>query len=652
MKNTFLFFCLLIFSTSAISQHSNKNRLNNSPEFDLVTIEKDIAQFIEAKWDKFELPAEIINNIQENIGKEADENHAEFSPVQIQKTIDLHKKYELTKLYFDKYPEIKKVLSPVTFDADRQLACENGGFESGYTNYTFTTIPYSNGPPNVVNPNVNVNTGLFGTLSPSATLNDPISLATLVDNTSLVSGTTFTPILTTWNSNYPVYIPRTFGGSSRAIRLNRETSMDGNFDITAMSRVFTIDENYFTFNFSAVLLHPFNHSQEEQPFFTVRIYDAFGNQVATPFEMISDPSDPRLLHVGPTLDPFPLLYTGWINASIDTSNLISQTVRVEFIIGDCGRGGDWGAVYIDDICGNDEESCPTFGLINLNPIESICEETISVCGTFITPSCHGDVHDIVLNIKQGGDIINTLNSPVITGNSFCFTVNISDFGPGDPNGAYEFEAAIRFDIPAIGAGTYTTTPIFDHSANDPGNDVVFADCCFPTLTTGVAITAIGDVHVQRENWIKSTNDINNPSVGSQVVYHAGDYIELNPGFISRTGSHFKAYIEECTNTFTYRMNQNGVSDGGEAAEINMPSNIESHAIKIYPNPSNKIITVFNQDARLKTIKILSMDGKIMFDQNADSNSQEIDVSGFAKGIYLITVQTEEGKILRNKFIKN
>ncbi|HMI04225.1 MAG TPA: T9SS type A sorting domain-containing protein, partial [Pedobacter sp.] len=143
---------------------------------------------------------------------------------------------------------------------------------------------------------------------------------------------------------------------------------------------------------------------------------------------------------------------------------------------------------------------------------------------------------------------------------------------------------------------------------------------------------------QRSETIFLTNTIeSNPLlIPTQAIYHAGNFVELLPnansstdtGFEAQYGSQFVAYIKSCDtiapyNDFNYRHSGNR----GDSSKLSEGKNYNK--IKIYPNPSSKTITVSYDGANLKTIRILSMDGKVMASQNVDANLQEIDISSYA-----------------------
>jgi hypothetical protein len=140
-----------------------------------------------------------------------------------------------------------------------------------------------------------------------------------------------------------------------------------------------------------------------------------------------------------------------------------------------------------------------------------------------------------------------------------------------------------------------------------------------------------------------------------LLYHAQNYIELLPttnsltdiGFEAVYGSQFEADVKPCGTPFSYRLS----SGNGSGDDLDIKSQL-SGRINVYPNPTNKFITISYGDALLKTVSIYSMDGKLMLVQQVNSNANEADVSGYAKGVYLISAETADGKILKSKFVKN
>ena len=72
-----------------------------------------------------------------------------------------------------------------------------------------------------------------------------------------------------------------------------------------------------------------------------------------------------------------------------------------------------------------------------------------------------------------------------------------------------------------------------------------------------------------------------------------------------------------------------------------------------PNPANDNIRILLKDAEIhKRVKltIYSNDGRIVYESIITSNFENIDISGFSNGIYLVNLNSEKIN-LNSKFIK-
>lgn len=75
-------------------------------------------------------------------------------------------------------------------------------------------------------------------------------------------------------------------------------------------------------------------------------------------------------------------------------------------------------------------------------------------------------------------------------------------------------------------------------------------------------------------------------------------------------------------------------------------------LNAYPNPSTGLVTVSTYQAN--NIKVMNTIGEVIFDKNLDANTvnSQFDLSGFANGLYVVTVTNENGstsqKVLLDK----
>ena len=76
-------------------------------------------------------------------------------------------------------------------------------------------------------------------------------------------------------------------------------------------------------------------------------------------------------------------------------------------------------------------------------------------------------------------------------------------------------------------------------------------------------------------------------------------------------------------------------------------------VTIFPNPAtNELYIKNNNNLALQNISIADLTGKVVFNQdiqNIDSNA--VNITSLAKGIYLVTVETQSGLTATSKIIK-
>ncbi len=97
--------------------------------------------------------------------------------------------------------------------------------------------------------------------------------------------------------------------------------------------------------------------------------------------------------------------------------------------------------------------------------------------------------------------------------------------------------------------------------------------------------------------------------------------------------------------------ENEMQDAGSAYIFHNPNlsvveNQLENNIKIYPNPVGNILNV-KSDEKIRSVQILSLTGQVLW--NAQMKS--FDVSFLKTGVYLIKIQTENGKVETKKLIK-
>ena len=647
--------CAICFNSYNIS--AQLNEYLNSEEKRISSanqIELEIQKFIDNNYNNYVLSKEVTDDLITHLRSEE-----EFTDAELQNAIKKTKVYELRKLFFSENPDKKDSYFARPMPLSVQQSCVNGDFENGTAGYTFWSDAHpqpASGTAFFLSCATPTAPTVLNAVTPAN--NDLNAAVTLIDNTS-PGYTQYDPTLAGLGVNIPTLFP---SGGNKCIKLNNEQGF-GSSDITTVSRYFpNINQETIDFNFSLIMDNKPAHGQPIQPFFRVRVLDQFNN-VVDEICIIANP-DNCLFNVIYVSNNRRVLYTDWICARLNVGEILNQPGTIEFTVSDCQPSAHFGTVYIDNICGS-VCATPRLGALNTNATNINCPDTIGntpiqVCGTFQAP-LNATLSSISLNITQNGTVIGTVNTPTqLTANTFCFTVLPSMFG-ASPTGNFEFQIDANFNVNCP-AGTFIYT-ISDNSANI-GPDVTFIDCCLSTLTLASPADNVNNLapsivkKKERSDWIKAANivSVGDNALSNGVVYHAANYVELNPGFEAVLGAQFSAYPEGCSANYTYKAQatttiprSSDISNGDET--INLIKVLKDFAI--VPNPSSSTIEVIMNDAKFNRVTISTIDGKIVNERNIEKTDKTlIDVSSYANGIYIINVTSENGQVFTKKLIKN
>ena len=109
-------------------------------------------------------------------------------------------------------------------------------------------------------------------------------------------------------------------------------------------------------------------------------------------------------------------------------------------------------------------------------------------------------------------------------------------------------------------------------------------------------------------------------------------VELNPAGGNPIPSSGTVVIEEIIFS----------SESLSTASVNLIS------VKLYPNPSNGLITI-DSPLRIQDIKAINLLGQVMINQETNSNT--LDISSLKAGIYILEINQENGVISTKRFIK-
>lgn len=149
-------------------------------------------------------------------------------------------------------------------------------------------------------------------------------------------------------------------------------------------------------------------------------------------------------------------------------------------------------------------------------------------------------------------------------------------------------------------------------------------------------------HEYKVGQVINTNQNYTVGPGKDITLKAGHAIYLFPNTSIQTGSKFLAEIEECDCIATSGSNGSGTQT--------MRKTISTEELQLYPNPASEYVKISNTQDIIVSVTATAMNGQIVFRGNNDGNDITLDTSAYQKGIYILTIQTKNGKVYNEKLI--
>jgi hypothetical protein len=81
------------------------------------------------------------------------------------------------------------------------------------------------------------------------------------------------------------------------------------------------------------------------------------------------------------------------------------------------------------------------------------------------------------------------------------------------------------------------------------------------------------------------------------------------------------------------------------------TNIQRPSFRLFPNPTTDFITIEGIETVNTRYSVVDLNGRLVQNANFSTSENRIDVSHLPKGIYVISIETENGKMSK-KFVKN
>ena len=140
-----------------------------------------------------------------------------------------------------------------------------------------------------------------------------------------------------------------------------------------------------------------------------------------------------------------------------------------------------------------------------------------------------------------------------------------------------------------------------------------------------------------------TLDGSDPSVSATRIAYDGTPIVINDTVTIKAISIAPKMHNSVVVIFEYT-----VKAGGGSGESGNPTGVGSisankNSIKIYPQPLNDELNVSVEGKTIRNVSITAMTGVTVISQDANSNEVSLNVSSLDSGIYIIVIQTDQGK---------
>lgn len=492
------------------------------------------------------------------------------------------------------------------------------------------------------------------------------------EKASIVTGVN-EPILAGYSVFEPCVGPN---GGQFALRLNNVTT--GVQDITAYEQTFVAADEYVSFEYMAVLDSDHTNSLPVQPFFTVRLLDS-GNTViqSTDICIVADPAEPLLMNIREDI----FFTKGWYCGLIKIpSYYLNQNIKIQFIVADCGWGGHRGVVYLDNITNEKKCETPTYGFIDLNEVEYVCNpEALEITGTYSEPDGAVFTNAYIEILQNGAPVAvnpGSLSSGNFSNGQFAFGFNVANSGL--PYGSYEIRVVAHFtasngyvyeliDESANAGADF----VLDNGSNAPLNVTIVHDQIMGVLSPGYAewdntggpyfIEAVSDGYCCPGKYQGQTIDgviyssITEENNLENLFYQIGGNLN-SKCFRFRVRTDCKEWSTWCCVTSYeqgYEQGEGGYDTSNPNDPFNkcldqidldhlIPDTIPSFAL--YPNPVTNEVTILNARSTVFTVYDMRQQIVKTYKTNTPQEKTVLDLSKLKPGIYILKINGKKNDL--------
>jgi hypothetical protein len=429
----------------------------------------------------------------------------------------------------------------------------------------------------------------------------------------------------------------------------------------------------------ACILNDGGHPYDQQPYMLVNFIDQSGNPIAGLCDTIYA-SDPNVPFITSGANPSNK-YRRWTPQSKNLGAFIGQNITVEFVVSGCSQSGHFGYAYIDvscfgtsipnvwpgdadyDLQANNADIL-TLGLTYLSTGTTRASASNSWTAQ---PSADWPQHIALgANYKHSdcnGDGIVDLNDTTALINNYALSHVFRQAAPVlTPNVASAYPQIYLVPVnDSVGPFSYAYVDIYVGSAAVPIDNLYglsfTVNYDHTLIQPNTVFTDFSGSYLGVKNVSMITLAHDNSATGeNEIGMCRNTHTEINGyGYLGRMRLSTYGASSYSPVSFTisdvHAINGFGVTiplNGAGCSVVidpTLPAGIqtvqtEMH-VNLFPNPANQLLTI-NTSELASTIVITDALGRTIFTTAPASQQTQIDVSGFAKGIYFVTISSESG----------
>ncbi len=220
--------------------------------------------------------------------------------------------------------------------------------------------------------------------------------------------------------------------------------------------------------------------------------------------------------------------------------------------------------------------------------------------------------------------------------------------------------AFSFALPVVCENIPNLRIAFRWQNNDDGlgTDPSFGiDNITITKPIALPVQLINFKAIEFENYIQvnwqTLSENNNDYFTLQRSLNGREWVDITvikgQGFSSSASNYGFNDFDFYPTTY-YRLKQTDFNgDFSFSNVISVTKNIQT-ILKIYPNPTNGIVNIYSTQSKILKVELYSQTGQLLLNQLVNTTKFSTNISEFNKGVYILKVITQNGKVVYKKIV--